>query len=339
MAIRIDITQTPRERVAVVASPLLETILSLHVLADPSHHALHHPWVRRMRRAPLWLRRELAAFAPAFALPLPAFALPAGDEREPRFEDELAELRRADAEVVAHELHAGSAEDGMRFVSFLSAYWNAAFALEWQRVECGLATAVSESCARLRAAGLRGAVEATSPLVRVAGGEIVVTAADAGEVALGPDDRLVLSPSAFVWPHVLVEAARPGVVVLVYPAPSVAAGAKPPFPPGELMKVLRALADDTRMQALSLIAQQPRSTQELARLIGITEGTLSRHLRQLVEAGLLTSRREGYYVLYAIDPKRLGWLAEALPQFVGASRDGSGIRLNAAVGFRMQPRS
>ncbi len=43
------------ECVGFAYSPLLEAVLSLHVLVEPKHHPLQHPWVREMRR----LRPEL----------------------------------------------------------------------------------------------------------------------------------------------------------------------------------------------------------------------------------------------------------------------------------------
>lgn len=80
--------------------------------------------------------------------------------------------------------------------------------------------------------------------------------------------------------------------------------------------MLRALADPTRLTALRLVAEQPRSTQELARLVRISEAGLSKHLRVLAAAGLVTSRRSGYYVLYSWEPDRLGALSEAVLSFL-----------------------
>ena len=68
------------------------------------------------------------------------------------------------------------------------------------------------------------------------------------------------------------------------------------------MSVLRALADDTRLRALRLIAERPRSTQELAPLVGVTEAALSKQLRALADAGPLECQRDGYYVLYRLAP-------------------------------------
>ncbi|MFL5960883.1 MAG: ArsR/SmtB family transcription factor [Gaiellaceae bacterium] len=48
------------------------------------------------------------------------------------------------------------------------------------------------------------------------------------------------------------------------------------------------------------IAEEPRSTQELASLIGITDAGMSKHLRVLTEAGLVETDRQGRYVLYRL---------------------------------------
>ena len=70
------------------------------------------------------------------------------------------------------------------------------------------------------------------------------------------------------------------------------------------------------MRALRLIAQAPRSTQELAALVGISEAGLSKHLRVLAEAGVVNTRRDGYYVLYSVDRRRLGAVSKLLADFV-----------------------
>ena len=51
-------------------------------------------------------------------------------------------------------------------------------------------------------------------------------------------------------------------------------------------------------------------------MIGITEAGLSKHLRQLADAGLVQPKRDGYYVLYSTVPSRLSELGGALLDFV-----------------------
>ena len=61
----------------------------------------------------------------------------------------------------------------------------------------------------------------------------------------------------------------------------------------------------------------PRSAEELAPLVGISEAGLSKHLRALAEAGLVRTRRDGYYVLYEADLDRLRALGPELLDWAG----------------------
>jgi DNA-binding transcriptional ArsR family regulator len=124
-------------------------------------------------------------------------------------------------------------------------------------------------------------------------------------------------PSAFVWPHIRVNCDGPWSLGLVFPASSIVREARPRIPPAQLVGVLRALADDTRLRALRLIAERPRSTQELAPLVGVSEAALSKHLRVLADAGVLERCRQGDYVLYRLVPRKVAELAPGLEGFLG----------------------
>jgi DNA-binding transcriptional ArsR family regulator len=50
--------------------------------------------------------------------------------------------------------------------------------------------------------------------------------------------------------------------------------------------------------------------------VGISEAGLSKHLRQLAQAGVVTTRRDGYYVLYSLVSERLEPLSDTLQHFL-----------------------
>jgi DNA-binding transcriptional ArsR family regulator len=204
-----------------------------------------------------------------------------------------------------------------RFVDFLTRYWQAGFAAEWQRVEPLLAGAVTTAGRQLAADGLYGFLPRLSPelLVDAATETIAITRRHEHEVHVDEASTLTLTPSVYVWPHVRVNCDPPWPLTLVYPAPALARLARPQLPPEDLLRVLRALADPARLEMLRLIAARPRSTQELAPLVGMTEAGASRSLRLLSEAGLLATRRQGRYLLYQLVPERLE-LTEAIASFV-----------------------
>jgi len=115
-------------------------------------------------------------------------------------------------------------------------------------------------------------------------------------------------PSVYVWPHVRVNCDPPWPLTLSYRAPYLVETMRH-TPPPELTRVFRALGDSTRMRILEQLARQPRSTQELAPLIRLSEAGTSKHLRLLADARVVTTRREGYYVVYSVVAERLDSLA------------------------------
>lgn len=71
---------------------------------------------------------------------------------------------------------------------------------------------------------------------------------------------------------------------------------------------LRVVAEPTRLMLLSMIHASPTgeaSAGDLAAPIGLTQPTVSYHLRALTEAGLVTRDRRGTWVFYALVPGAL----------------------------------
>lgn len=62
----------------------------------------------------------------------------------------------------------------------------------------------------------------------------------------------------------------------------------------------RAFASPVRLELLDLLAQAPRSVEELARACGQSTANTSQHLQALHAGGLLARRREGTRVRYAL---------------------------------------
>src|SRR3954468_20913117 len=61
--IRFELGPAAEVGLAFACSPLLEAVLSLHVLVAPRHHPLQNGWVRAMRTLPADLRREIEDLA------------------------------------------------------------------------------------------------------------------------------------------------------------------------------------------------------------------------------------------------------------------------------------
>lgn len=77
---------------------------------------------------------------------------------------------------------------------------------------------------------------------------------------------------------------------------------------------LRCCADPTRLRLLGLTARGAFCVTELTAILGQSQPRLSRHLKLLVEAGLLDCSREGSHAWFSLVPGGLGRaVLEALP--------------------------
>jgi DNA-binding transcriptional ArsR family regulator len=260
-----------------------------------------------------------------FAIPLMGSQADEGIPRDPASLEEPDNRRllqeRAAAvsdETLARQLLEDPRGLLARFLRLLESYWEEAFAREWERIEPDLAASVSQAGRVIARRGLYALLHGLWPEVRSdpGTGRFWLERPHDHEVDIGAGDLLVLAPSVYVWPHVRVNCDPPWPLGLVFASSSILRESRPRIPPAQLTGVLRALADDTRLRALRLIAERPRSTQELAPLVGITEAALSKHLRTLAEAGLLERHRDGYYVLYRIVPGQVAALAPSLEAFL-----------------------
>lgn len=68
----------------------------------------------------------------------------------------------------------------------------------------------------------------------------------------------------------------------------------------QLARVAQALASGSRLQLLEFIAQGERSVEALAAMTGLSVANCSKHLQALRQAGLVSGRKEGLRVYYAL---------------------------------------
>jgi rhodanese-related sulfurtransferase/DNA-binding transcriptional ArsR family regulator len=68
----------------------------------------------------------------------------------------------------------------------------------------------------------------------------------------------------------------------------------------EFAAVGKALANPSRLELLDLLAQGPRTVEDLARTAGLGLSTCSAHLQRLLAACLVTTRRDGTRIWYSL---------------------------------------
>ena len=83
----------------------------------------------------------------------------------------------------------------------------------------------------------------------------------------------------------------------------------------QLASAFRTIADPTRLRLISLLASSPNGEAcvcDLVEPLGLSQPTVSHHLKLLNEAGLLAREKRGLWVYYRLIPERLQLLRDSL---------------------------
>ena len=83
----------------------------------------------------------------------------------------------------------------------------------------------------------------------------------------------------------------------------------------ELAGRLKALADPGRLRLVSLLMASEDGeacTCDLTEPLGLSQPTVSHHLKKLAEAGIVTGERRGVWTYYRVDPDALSSIAGVL---------------------------
>ncbi|MFE4590769.1 ArsR/SmtB family transcription factor [Streptomyces laurentii] len=293
-----------------VLSPLAETIAALKTL----HAAAGgHPGERAWLAAHLPAYRERLAAHPPDALLVRAALGPAWNadfltptplgEREQSFEEEVAAVRDAEPADAVPQLEVSiggpvpeplrSAPDlPHRMAEVLEWVWRETVRPDWPRRRRVLEADVTARTALLGRGGWAAALDALCPgkLRWLGDGRLQVNSRDLPPRSVG-GGRLLFVPVTFTKGWVSWEGSERYAVV--YPC----AGALADVSAAGAPEALAALLGRGRAGVLVRL-ETPTSTSQLVALTGQGLGSVGRHLKVLLDAGLVWRRRAGRSVLY-----------------------------------------
>lgn len=306
--VAIGLSASAVARIRFAVSCLWEVAASVRVLRHPSSHAVHLPWVAKVRprlvdagligteESLLW---RLIPAEPAY---LPDFLTPAPGGLTPDLDTELAVLRSTPPEVVrAHlDLYTGTARDlydspeaGLRrLADEITAYWDIALAADWPRIRTLLDAEVRARARLLAESGAAVLLDSLHQRIRWRGDGLSITQRYCSAADVPDGGGIVLIPSVFVWPSVL-SVATGDSPQLAFPAHGAATLWEGPERASE---ALSAVIGRGRAQLL-VEMRAPVSTTELARRTGMSASGVSQHLAALRAAGLVAAHREGKSIL------------------------------------------
>ncbi len=128
--------------------------------------------------------------------------------------------------------------------------------------------------------------------------------------------RVILAPSYFSRPYNFV-LGGPDWRMFGYPISDAALDARDPLaPPPAVVRLHRALGDETRLRILRLLRDQDAYLTEIAERLELSKPTIKHHLALLRAAGLVTVVEEGGYSYFNLRRERLDDASTELKRFL-----------------------
>lgn len=132
--------------------------------------------------------------------------------------------------------------------------------------------------------------------------------------------KLIFIPSPHIGPYVaLMPTTEIRTFLLVFGArlPKGLKTGSPNLNRSELLIRMSALADDTRLQMLELLVQHGElCAQDFITMLGLSQSSASRHLRQLTASGYIIERRKEVAKCYSLNHDRIDDTLQALKTFL-----------------------
>jgi DNA-binding transcriptional ArsR family regulator len=310
------------------SSPLWETVLSLRALQTAVDHRFHRRWrdsvVGDLKAGSVDMELLVAIVRPRGYIP--DFLVPAPDRLRVTIGDELAAMAASDSVIVAaqlehlavhHHAQAGVGRDSRvrlvrslandpaaavrTVVDQLTIYWTVAVEPYWDRIERLAEAEVAFRLEQLAGDGTGSLLSSLHPRVSFDQANEIHVEKYYDTTASADRRGLLLIPSVFAWPDVIVRTAHPHPPILTY-SPRGHARLWRDVDPVDHSQALGDLLGKTRA-ALLLHLDLPMTTTQLARHLAISPPTANSHLKVLQSAGIVASRRHGRSVFYKRTPK------------------------------------
>jgi DNA-binding transcriptional ArsR family regulator len=299
-------------------SPMFEMLASLHVITKPEHHLERAKWMDKVREElPSELIEEIIKLSQvtnewmivmdfAHMSPFSELAIP----------DALLELEKLGLlqwNKVFHSYDKSiNKEQKSQILRVMKDYHEKLFQYEIAYLQPFLIRILRKELEACKEEGLLARINGYHERLKVDAEDIVFYKNKEYRYKISSLNKISVCASTFISPHLLMHKDKGAVYVTML----VPVEEKKDIVPPDLEKLLKALADETRLKILRELSKRPDSTQRLAIKLKLTEAGISKHLKLLYQVGLVSKHRQGNYIMYQLDKNAIDFLPYKLYEFI-----------------------
>jgi DNA-binding transcriptional ArsR family regulator len=209
--------------------------------------------------------------------------------------------------AAAREVIADGPSGARRIAAALRTYWDATIAPYWDQMQAVLDADIAYRARRVALGGISALLEDLHPQLQLDQSTIRINKTSHYECDL-TGKGVLLIPCVFAGPNIMFDPGGSGPPTIVYGPRGLGTVWETTGASRSSEDALSALMGRGRAAILRCV-ELPRTTTELARVLGLSGATVSVHLSTLKRCGMVTSWRSGRRVLYQRTPLALSVLS------------------------------
>lgn len=299
-------------------SPLSEMLASMHVLSKPEHHLDRMKWVRSTSEE---MSNELLdnirkySFITNEWLVVMDFSI-IEPYSELCIQDALTELEKLDLykwNIVFKPYDKSiSMYEKNHIINIMKEYYEVVFVNEINYIQPFLIHTLKREMKACREEGLLNRIDKIHERIEIKGTEIILHKNKEYRFDAKKLNKISITASTFISPHLLMYEDK-GILYLTM---LVLMEEKKEIVPNDLVNLLKALGDETRLRILHEMRKEPATTQSLAVNLKLTEAGISKHLKILNSVRLVKKIRQGNYMLYSINKDAIDFIPYKLYEYI-----------------------
>lgn len=297
----LDVFYQNETEITVSYLPVWEMFFSMHVLAVPEHHMTRQKWAATKEERFPELVEEIRALKDITGLW--TFIIDSGKWSEIR-QMEIAEMISFFRKKNIYEWNEWARDAGKamtigerdRVLDVIERYYNVSFRKEDVILRTYLTRVLEVEKEKCKASGVWEWCRTIHNRLMV--DDKKVTYLKNREYMFRKEDirNIFMTASTFVSPHLWLYAEDHGLEIVK----GISVEKKQEGIPEDFVHIFRALGDGTRLRIVKNIMRGISTTQALAAEMGLSEAAVSKHLKILWQAGLVTKEKQGMFMKYKV---------------------------------------
>lgn len=289
--------------------PAWEMFFSMHVLANPEHHAARKKWAEAKEKHFPELTGEIREYGELTDSWI--FVIDSDKWSEIR-QMEIPELLSFFRKKNIYEWNewvkcpAGSMSISQRdeILSVMERYYDQIFRKEELILRPYLLRILRDEEEKCRREGIWNWCKRIHPRLSVGQDEIIYLKNREFRFEKAKIQTVFATVSTFIHPHLWLYQNEDGLEVVRGVMTEQITGSIPE----DFTRMLKALGEPARLQIIRHLLQGTHTTQALALEMGISEAAVSRHLKLMLQAGLVRKEKNGFYTEYEFITEKIDFI-------------------------------